>query len=269
VENYFPAIIDRADWERVKVRRAAWSAHHNSNIPRTGRANLLAGLSRCPFCDRLMVLMYGGRPNWRYYMCRRAFSGTGCSDRWVRYPEIETALTTDIREVIKSCPQPALTDEARSHQLAFIRRRLRTLRERQASMISEHDQLRQSSRPVVAARVGVENEIDNLLAVRKRLRIDRPKWLDVTLSKRIEKLLTVATAEPLDRKELHGMLRLLLIKVVIDWEHDRLIFHWQHGGESVVPVNMQPQRWVANPRRADRWRFQPGQVAPSLPQVAR
>jgi DNA invertase Pin-like site-specific DNA recombinase len=73
IENYFPAIIDRADWDRVQARRTAWSAQHRCDVPRTGRANLLAGLSRCPFCDRPMVLLAAGKPNWRYYMCRRGF----------------------------------------------------------------------------------------------------------------------------------------------------------------------------------------------------
>jgi DNA invertase Pin-like site-specific DNA recombinase len=197
VENYFPAVVTRADWDKVQAKRAAWSAHYHNNVPKTGRANLLAGLSRCPFCDRMMVLLHGGKPNWRYFMCRRAFSGTGCSDRWVRYPEIETALTTNIEEIIKSCPKPALTTDARSHQLAYIRRRLRTLRTRRDSMISEHAQLRQSSRPVAAARQAVEDEMDTLLTQRKRLRFNRPKWLDVTLSRRLEKLLA-GNCSPLD-----------------------------------------------------------------------
>jgi DNA invertase Pin-like site-specific DNA recombinase len=269
VEDYFPAVIQRADWDKVQARRAAWSAHYRNNVPKTGRANLLAGLSRCPFCDRMMVLLHGGKPNWRYFMCRRAFSGTGCSDRWVRYPEIEGTLTTDIQEVIKSCPRPALTADARSHQLAYIRRRLKTLRSRWVSMAAEYDRLHLSHRPVIAARQSVENEMESLLGQRKRLRTDRPKWLDVTLSMRLEKLLTVATADPVDRKALHAIFRSLFYKVVIDWEHDRLVFHWQHGGESSVPVNMRPQRQVANVRRADRQRFQPGQVAQPLPEVAR
>jgi hypothetical protein len=136
-------------------------------------------------------------------------------------------------------------------------------------MVAEYSLLHQSHRPVIAARVSVQNEIDSLLAQRKRLRIDRPKWLDVTLSKRLEKLLAVTTADPLIRMELHAVFRSLFVKVVIDWEHDRLIVHWQHGGESFVRVNMKPQRRVANPRRADRWRFQPGEVAPPSPVVAR
>lgn len=217
----------------------------------------------------MMILLHAGNPNWRYYQCRQAFNGTGCSDRWIRYPEIEETLTTGIREVIKSCPKPTLTSDARSHQLAYIRRRLKTLRDRRASMISEHNQGRLSSRPVQAARQRVETEIGELLAQRQRLRIDRPKWLDITLSTRLDKLLAIATADPVDRHELHAMFRLLFEKVIIDWERNRLVFHWQHGGVSGVSVNMAPQRIVANPRRADRPRFQPGQMARPLPEVIR
>jgi hypothetical protein len=119
-------------------------------------------------------------------------------------------------------------------------------------MAAEYDLLHQSHRSVIAAKVSVQNEIDSLLTQREQLRIDRPKWLDVTLSKRLEKLLAVTTADPLNRMELHAVFRSLFVKVVIDWEHDRLIFHWQHGGESFVSVKMKPQRHVANPRRADR-----------------
>ena len=136
-------------------------------------------------------------------------------------------------------------------------------------MVSEHAQVRQSGRLVVAARRSVETEIESLLAQRKRLRVDRPKWLDVTLSIRLDKLLATATADPVDRHELHAMFRLLFVKVLIDWQNNRLVFHWQHGGESSVEVNMRPQRRVANPHRADRPRFQPGEKAEPLPEVAR
>jgi len=137
IEGYYPAIISETDWEKVQEKRKAWAEHYHVSGPKTGRANLLAGLSRCPFCDRPMVLVRGRLPNWRYFVCRKAHSGAGCSDRWVRYPGIEAVLTTDIDEVIKSCPKPALTSEARSHMLARIRGRLQTLRLRLASIITE------------------------------------------------------------------------------------------------------------------------------------
>jgi DNA invertase Pin-like site-specific DNA recombinase len=137
VEGYYPAIIERADWDTIQARRKAWADHYHVNGPKTGRENLLAGLSRCPFCDRPMVLLGGGHANWRYFMCRLAFNGAGCSDRWIRYPQIEEVLTIDIEEVIKSCPKPVLTSDARKHMLTQIRSRLYELRRRLASIVEE------------------------------------------------------------------------------------------------------------------------------------
>jgi len=269
VENYYPAIISRTDWDCVQARRAVWSAYHRNNVPKTGRANLLAGLSRCPFCDRPMVLIGGGKANWRYLMCRRAYNGLGCSDRWVRYPGIEDALTIDINEIIESCPKPALTSDVRSHRLRQIRLRLHTLRGRQASINAEHALVRQSLRPALEVRETVEKEIQQLLDERKRMRVDRPKWLDITLSARLTKLATVAKATIVDRQELHAILQSLLVRVIVDWERDRLVLHWKHGGESTVAVAMRPLRRVANVRRADRPRYQPGELAVPLPEAKR
>jgi hypothetical protein len=99
------------------------------------------------------------------------------------------------------------------------------------------------------------------------MRIDRPRWLDITLSTKLEKLRHMAKGEIVDRIELHLVFKSLWSKVVVDWERNRLIFHWKHGGESHVQANMKPLREVANTRRADRPRYQPGQMGPRLPQV--
>jgi hypothetical protein len=112
---------------------------------------------------------------------------------------------------------------------------------------------------VLTAREDVDKEITALLNERKRLRIDRPKWLDVTLSARLDKLRAAAKATVVDREELHQILRSLLVKVVIDWEHDQLIFHGKHGGESAILVATWPQRKVENPRHANRPRYMQGE----------
>src|ERR1700720_936857 len=77
----------------------------------------------------------------------------------LRYSGIEDALTVDIDEVIRSCPKPTLTTDVRSHRLKQIRLRLRTLRQRQATVDAERAKLRQGSRPVLAAVESVEREI--------------------------------------------------------------------------------------------------------------
>jgi DNA invertase Pin-like site-specific DNA recombinase len=268
IENYYPAVIEKADWDKVQEKRAAWSAYHRNNVPKSGRANLLAGLARCPFCDRRMVML-GPNTKWRYFMCRLAYHGVGCSDRWVRYSGIEDVLTVDIDEVIRSCPKPTLTTDVRSHRLKQIRIRLHTLRQRMATIDAERTQLRRGSRPIRAAAENVEREIGQLLEERKRMRIDRPRWLDLTLSSRLEKVRYIAKAAVLDRAELHSIFESLFTKVVIDWQRESLIFHWKHGGESSVRASMKPLREVENVRRADRPRFEPGEMGPRLPPMER
>lgn len=268
VENYYPAIISKKDWDRAQAKRAEWGERYHLNVPERGRANVLAHLSRCPFCDRNMILLCAGKPGWRYLMCRRAHHGAGCSDRWVRFSPIEEVFTSGVAQVIATCPEPAVTKEVRDHMLDHIRRRLRGLRSQRASMIAEHQQLRQSSRAVLEPRRAVEAEIAKLVDDRERLREDRPRWLDLTLQNRLERLRDVATAPVLDKLELHTLLRALFTKVIIDWQRDRVVLHWKHGGESIVTVCMKPHRQVCNPRRADRPRFRPGEMAPRLPAAA-
>jgi DNA invertase Pin-like site-specific DNA recombinase len=265
VPNYFPAVVDQADWDRVQAIRAEWSKHHKNTVSKAGRANLLAGLSRCPHCDSYMVLLSSSNPNWRYLTCRKANFGLGCSDRWIRYPGIEDTFTHDIDEVIRGCPKPVLDPDIRSSRLEQIRRRLHVLRGRLASIQSEYVLVRRINRPSLANAERVEAEMQQLLDERKALRIDRPRWLDVTLAARLAKLREAARAIDVDRHALNTILRSLLVRVVVDWEHDRLMLHWKHGGQSVVPVLITPLRVVSNRRRSDRPRLGPGRVPAPLP----
>jgi hypothetical protein len=217
VPNYFPAVVDRADWDRVQAIRAQWSKHHKNTVSKVGRANLLAGLSRCPYCDSYMVLLSSSNPNWRYLTCRKAYSGLGCSDRWVRYAGIEDALTRDIDEIIGGCPKPLLDPDIRSNRLEQIRRRLHELRVRLASIQSEYVLVRRINRPSLANAERIEAEMQQLLDERKTLRIDRPRWLNVILAARMAKLREVARTMDVDRHALNTILRSLLVRVVVDW----------------------------------------------------
>jgi hypothetical protein len=216
-----------------------------------------------------MVVVGSRYGKWRYFVCRLAYSGVGCSDRWVRYPGIEEALTTDIGDVIASCPMVPLHAEVRSEELRRIAVRLRTLRRRSESLASEHATLRRSRRPVLALEQATAAEIGELLTQRKRLWEDKPRWQDLTLGKRLEQLRVVARANPLDRVELHRMFVSLFTKVVIDWERGRLVFHWKHGGTSAVKAVMEPLRREKNRSRRVNPQCAPGQRAPSLPIVQR
>jgi DNA invertase Pin-like site-specific DNA recombinase len=269
VPGYFPPIIDERDWQRMQDRRKEWSDRHRSYVPKTGRANLLAGLAQCPYCAGRMVLIRGASATWRYFTCGKAYFGLGCSERWVRYPEIEQLFTADIDRLIKTCPKPVLDPDARSHRLQQIRVRLHTLRTRLASMEAERPLNWQINRPTRDALHQTRTEMEQLIDERKKLRIDRPRWLDVTLQPRLERLRDMAHADVLDRHAFNSALRAMFDKIVVDWPQDRFVLHWKHGGQSVVPASFAPLRIVSNPRRSDRPRLGPGREPPPLPDVAR
>jgi DNA invertase Pin-like site-specific DNA recombinase len=269
VPGYFPAIIGKRDWQRIQTRRKEWSERYQCHVPKTGRANLLAGLAQCPYCGTRMVLVRGSAANWRYYTCAKAYFGLGCSERWVRYPEIEHLFTVDIDKVLKNYPRPVLDPDVRSHRLQQIRARLSTLRTQLTSMEAERPLNWQISRPTRDALRHTKAETEQLLDERKKLRIDRPRWLDVTLRPRLERLREIAHADIIDRHALNAAFRSVFDRIIVDWPQDRIVLNWSHGGQSVVPASFAPLRLVSMPRRSERPRLGPGRELPALPVVKR
>lgn len=87
-------------------------------------------LSRCPFCDRAMVLMRTENQNQRYLACMAWREGRVCSNEWVRFPEVEDVFISDVRFLIQRCPQPQLHVDACRIMLKTISKRRSHLRAR-------------------------------------------------------------------------------------------------------------------------------------------
>jgi len=230
--DYYPAIVSREDWETLRQRRLAWSAHHGCRNPKRRVANVLSRLARCPKCDRPMVLMRTNIPNQRYLNCMAWRESRTCSDEWIRFPEIEDVFTDDVRFVIERCPKPQLHVEARRVMLKSITSRLSYLRIRLARESADRDTLTMTSRTGRNWALETEEEMERLHAERYRLRADRNYWQDATLSLKLEELRMAAAAQPRDLVRINDALRSLLVKVTVDWENERLILYWRHGGLS-------------------------------------
>lgn len=200
---------------------------------------------------------------------QKAFFGHGCSDRWVRYPDIEHVFTRGIGEVLRSCPKLVMDPDVRAHRLQQIRVRLHVLRARHASIEADRPLNWQHSRPIRDVAQQTVTEMERLLDERKKLRIDRPRWLDVVLQPRLARLGEIARADDVDRHGLNIALRGLLERVIVDWPNDRLVLDWKHGGQSTIAMSFAPQRLVSNPRRSDKLRLGPGKEPVPLPNVAR
>jgi hypothetical protein len=106
------------------------------------------------------------------------------------------------------------------------------LRRRLASEELAYQSLAQSGRAGRLWSYETRREIDELKSERYRLRLDRNYWKDATLALKLEALRSAVQTLPRDLARVNERLRLLLSKVVVDWEHEQLVLHWRHGGQT-------------------------------------
>ena len=263
--GYYPAVISREDWEEIRRRRLAWSVHHGCTKRKCTVANVISRLARCPKCDRPMVLQRTNIPNQRYLVCMAWREGRTCSNEWVRFPEIEDVFISDVRHLIERCPQPRLHVDARRAMLKSVTSRLSHLRTRLAREEGAHGTLSTLGRTGRTWTEGTKVEMERLMRERYSLRADRSYWVDATLKLKLEVLRNAVAAEPRDIARINTALRSLLLKVVVDWENERLVLHWRHGGETTAGFWRRRQKGTvrnATPTDSPRQR-------PSLPNPER
>lgn len=230
--GYYPAIVALEDWEEIRRRRLAWSEHFGCTRRTMTVANVISRLARCPKCDRPMVLQRTNVSNQRYLVCMAWCESRTCSHEWVRFPEIEDVFIADVEHLIARCPQPKLHVEARRAMLKSLTSRLAHLRTRLKREDAMLDTLATVGRPARCWTISTKEEIDRLLQERYLLRADRSYWVDATLKLKLEALRAAATAVPRNIARINLALRSLLLKVVVNWESERLVLHWRHGGQT-------------------------------------
>ena len=271
--DYYPAVIDRAEWDFLQQRRRAWSDHYKCGVRSTTLvANVISRLAKCPRCGRPMVLLRDEDPNHRYLVCMAWREARRCSNEWVRYPEIEDVFLFDIDHLIRACPEPVLSAAARTARLKHIKGKLSHLRQRLASEELAHRSFAQSGRTGRRWPEETRRELDELKSERYRLCLDRNYWKDATLALKLEALRSAVQVLPRNLALVNERLRLLLSKVVVDWENEQLILHWRHGGQTTrgfyrrrlrgTARNATPLIDAASPRmrQAGIWPPPPGQT---------
>lgn len=273
--DYYPAVVQRSEWDFLQQRRLAWSNHYKCRARSTALvANVISRLAKCPRCGRPMVMVRDDHPNRRYLVCMAWREAKLCSNEWIRYPEIEDVFLFDIDHLIRTCPEPVLSSASRTARLKLIKCKLANLRQRLVSEEAAHQSLAQAGRTGRRWPEETRLEINQLKSERYRLRLDRNYWKDATLALKLEALRSAVRALPRDLALVNERLRLLLLKVVVDWEHDQLILHWRHGGQSIRGFHRQRLRGknrnvtplvdAASPRmrRAGIWPPPLGQTEP-------
>ncbi len=177
IEDHYPAVVSKEDFRELEARRLAF------RLP-----TILQGLARCPVCNRSMMVRRSAVPSQKYLLCLGWREARACSNRWVRYPEIEEIFRGDVQALVRRVPQPVMNHETRAAMLNSVSARLRTLRARRARELT--------ARPIKSATMHIgalwsvrtDEEIEEQLAIRRRLRAGRNHWVDATLRLKLEEL---------------------------------------------------------------------------------
>ena len=227
VPGYFPAIVDDDTYHQVQAIRGG------GRQPLRGRnttiSNVLGGLARCPICGNAMTLVTKGE-RWRYLVCTVARAGAGCRYRTVRYADVEQAIIANVGAIIHECPPPDPAGIRITAELDAVADEQDHLREAIAALVANAGSVRS---PTIAQEiVRLEQEIVRLQAEERQLADHVALNIPARLQGRLDGLEVAAKAEPLDRAAINAAMRSLMKVVVVNYRSGRLVFDWQHGGES-------------------------------------
>jgi DNA invertase Pin-like site-specific DNA recombinase len=140
IEDYYPAIISRAQFFRAQEQQKARFTPHG---PRRNVLTLFTGLVKCARCGASMVLKSGAvtlkrRNPWLSLVCANALRGKGCVYRTMRYEPFERAILTVLLSLILEdthAPASNAQIEALRAELSDVQRQI----ERANKLITNED----------------------------------------------------------------------------------------------------------------------------------
>jgi DNA invertase Pin-like site-specific DNA recombinase len=234
VPNYFPAIVSVEDFGAVQAMRAERRTPHG----RVGRpiSHLLAGLGRCPGCGSAVVRVNkgsgakGGRP---YLVCSRAKAGAGCTYRAVHVADAEASIVTGLPTLVTEMPKGSPT-------LVDVERRLEGERDAlEAEMVRWLDELAAGgpSRSVSAMLRRAEEKHERAMAELGKVRSALATYNASARPGRLRELCDLLAAGAERVAEANAKLRVLFSGVEVDPTARQLVFHWQQGGRTRVPLS--------------------------------
>ncbi len=238
IPDYYPAIIDNADFMQVQELHATRSIFkHPDAFSRHGSSNIFARLARCHRCGGSMRLIACTQPHWRYFVCSRAYLQAGCIRRGVRYPELEDAFVDEIETLIEHCPWTRAESRITDQRMRCITERLSALRLDRADFIRTTERVHDVKiRPLRRLKLlDAEREalVDELSSLRSSVR----GLTHLSLERRLDELRNAALTFDVDRSRLNAALRALFTAIKIDYVANTLTLVWRHGGRHRLKFN--------------------------------
>lgn len=238
IPGAFPAILDKETFERVRELKDGRSTAVRGRGASNPMANIISGLARCPKCGSAMTRVSKGsrsKAGQPYLVCTKAKAGAGCTYRAVKLPEVEAAILSKAAVVASDIPAGRMRP-ACDRELSTLESEL----EGAAEKLWDLAEALGASPSSTGARLLAEREAD-VRALERRLSETREarRLLDggllaargLALLSAVEELAgdTAGAREPVN-----AALRVMFDRVVVDYDQQRLLFDWKHGGTSVL-----------------------------------
>jgi hypothetical protein len=229
VENYYPAVVNRATFDEVRAIQATVVRP----MAKTGSvANILGGLAVCPRCGATMTRVYkgsklkAGRPK---LVCTRAKAGMGCTYHGVDLSTVENAIVANPGLLVHETPSG--NDDA-DQRLRVVLTNIDVLEDSIGNLVEVLE--RRPSEALSERLALLEAERSHALRERDELLAKVALSTGPILDRRLAALEAALGAVPLDRAKANVALRAVLLSVTVDYTSGQLVLAWKHGGESRV-----------------------------------
>jgi DNA invertase Pin-like site-specific DNA recombinase len=239
VRGYYPAVIADDTWSRARAMVGSRGTAGTSGRGRhAGKAvrHVLAGIARCPDCNEAMTRVYKGAAGGRAFLvCARAKRGAGCVYKSVPVDIVESALEREVVDLLAAPPSADAGETAAREALVETERMI-------AVVVDERRELAEARRKRRGL-LPVEREREAVLYQEQQALEDERRELLDSLATRGSRVVDARVArlwdaldqlEGEDRTEANAAARDAFSHVVIDHRTEQMVFHWRHGGESVI-----------------------------------
>lgn len=224
ITGYFPAIIDE---EAFYNAQALAKGKAPTTKAAKGIRSLLAGLASCPVCNGTMTRVSKGptaKAGKPYLVCTKAKQGGGCQYRAVRLDKVEPAVWDALDSLLT---QPPLAETKAEQERQAAQDLAMVLSDEIEGVLTAI-----AIRPVATLLNRLEDlqtRLADANAEVRRLEDEALLGNQKLILSRIDGLREALPLGPAGLPKVNALMRQLFRRVVVDYEHGFLHFHWHQG----------------------------------------
>jgi DNA invertase Pin-like site-specific DNA recombinase len=218
--NYYPSVVDRDLFERVRARTSA-TAPRGRNAGRV-TTSIFAGLIKCAHCRGTVTRLSKG--DYVYLVCSKAHAKGDCEYMAVPYKAVEQAFTSNVDLLIEEAPR-GNDSEADNRLLRGLEVHADNLGEEAQALLDEWLETRSPS--VRRKQRDKELEWEEATKRLREARERRDRLAQPFVMRRLEALRAALTAKPLDVGEANKAMKDTIEMLVLDPKQARLDVYWR------------------------------------------